>query len=211
MDIRTLRCEFASPDDANGKLIVILHGRGDSSAGFHWMPSTMALPGVSWLLVNAPDPWYGGFSWYGMPPDHGPGVVRSRALLDALFEEIEGQGFAPEDTLLFGFSQGCLLTLEWGGRTTRRLAGCIGISGYCYDPEALGAEASEEAKTRPWLVTHGVQDEVLPFSVTRAQVETLCAAGLPIEFRSDQKTHTIGPDLKDIRDAMDRMLGLGAT
>lgn len=211
MDIRTLRCEFASPEDVNGKLIVILHGRGDSSAGFHWMPSTMALPGVSWLLVNAPDPWYGGFSWYGMPPDHGPGVVRSCALLDALFDEIEGQGFAPEDTLLFGFSQGCLLTLEWGGRTTRKLAGCIGISGYCYDPEALGAEASEAAKARPWLVTHGVEDEVLPFMVTKAQVETLCAAGLPIEFRSYQKTHTIGPDLKDIRDAMDRMLGLGAT
>lgn len=173
------------------------------------MPDTMALPGVSWLLVNAPDPWYGGYSWYGMPPDHGPDVRRSRALLDDLFDEIEAQGFASEDIVLFGFSQGCLLTLEWGGRTPRPLAGCIGVSGYCYDPVALGAEASEAAKTRPWLITHGVQDEVLPFDVTEAQVDVLKAAGLPLDFRAYDKTHTIDPDLEDIRDAMLTMLGLG--
>ena len=68
------------------------------------------------------------------------------------------------------------MTLEWGGRTQRKLAGCVGISGYCYDPEALGAEASEAAKACPWLVTHGVQDEVLPFAVTKAQVEALITA-----------------------------------
>ena len=209
MHIQTLRCEFATPPETNGKLVVVLHGRGDSSKGFHWMPNTMALPGVSWLLVNAPDSWYGGFSWYDMPPHHGAGVERSRALLDSLFEEIETQGFAPEDTLLFGFSQGCLLTLEWGGRTERALAGCIGVSGYCYDPVALGVEASTEAKSRPWLVTHGHQDEVLPHDVTKEQVDQLKAAGLPIDFRSYNKTHTIDPDLEDIRTAMMTMLDLG--
>lgn len=209
MKIRTLRCEFATPPKTNGKLVVVLHGRGDSSAGFHWMPNTMALPGVSWLLVNAPDSWYGGFSWYGMPPDHGPGVERSRALLDRLFDEIETEGFAPEDTVLFGFSQGCLLTLEWGGRTERQLAGCIGVSGYCYNPTALGAEASDAAKSRPWLVTHGIQDEVLPYDVTKEQIDELKAAGLPIDFRSYAKSHTIDPDLEDIRSAFMTMLGLG--
>ena len=64
MKIQTLRCEIGRSKNPNGKLVVVLHGRGDSSAGFHWMPRTMALEGVSWLLVNAPDPWYGGFSWY---------------------------------------------------------------------------------------------------------------------------------------------------
>ena len=209
MRIRTLRCEFATPPKTNGKLVVVLHGRGDSSAGFHWMPNTMALPEVSWLLVNAPDSWYGGFSWYGMPPDHGPGVERSRGLLDKLFDEIESEGFAPEDTVLFGFSQGCLLTLEWGGRTERPLAGCIGVSGYCYNPTALGAEASDAAKSRPWLVTHGFQDEVLPYDVTKEQIDELKAAGMPIDFRSYAKSHTIDPDLEDIRHAFMTMLSLG--
>ena len=210
MHIRTLRCEFATPSTTNGKLVVVLHGRGDSSAGFHWMPNTMALPGVSWLLVNAPDPWYGGFSWYDMPPNHGAGVERSRAMLDELFDELAAQGFAPEDIVLFGFSQGCLLTLEWGGRTERALAGCIGVSGYCYDPKALGAEASDAAKSRPWLVTHGFQDDVLPYDVTEEQIGELKKAGLPIDFRSYNKTHTIDPDLEDIRDGFMNMLGLSS-
>ena len=210
MHIRTLRCEFATPPTPNGKLVVVLHGRGDSSAGFHWMPNTMALPGVSWLLVNAPDPWYGGFSWYDLPPKHGAGVERSRGLLDELFDELTAQGFASEDIVLFGFSQGCLLTLEWGGRTERLLAGCIGVSGYCYDPKALGEEASEAAKSRPWLVTHGFQDDVLPYDVTAEQIGDLKEAGIPIDFRSYDKTHTIDPDLEDIRNAFVNMFGLAS-
>ena len=206
MKIQTLHCELARPSSPNGKLVVVLHGRGDSSAGFHWMPGTVAIPGVTWLLVNAPDPWYGGFSWYGMPPRHGPGVLRSRRLLDKLFDEINASGFPDEDIVLFGFSQGCLLTLEWGGRTPRKLAGCIGVSGYCYDTDALGRELSPEAKSRPWLVTHGHQDEVLPYETTAAQIRELQAAGLPVDFRSYAKTHTIDPDLEDIRDALLMML-----
>ena len=206
MTIKTLHCELARPKNPSGKLVVVLHGRGDSSAGFHWMPGTVAIPGATWLLVNAPDPWYGGFSWYGMPPHHGPGVERSRELLDKLFEEINANGFKDEDTVLFGFSQGCLLTLEWGGRTPRALAGCIGVSGYCYDTDALGQELSEAARSRPWLVTHGHQDEVLPFETTASQIRELQEAGLPVDFRSYAKTHTIDPDLEDIRDALLRML-----
>ena len=202
----TLRCEFAQPPDPNGKLVVVLHGRGDSSAGFYWMPNALAIPHVSWLLVNAPDPWYGGYSWYDMPPEHGPGVLRSRALLDELFDEIQSAGTAPEDIVLFGFSQGCLLTLEWGGRTERPLAGCIGVSGYCYDAAALAAEASIQAKQRPWLVTHGIYDEVLPFDQTAKQIQQLIAGGLPIDFRSFAKPHTIDPDLPDIREAIVTML-----
>ncbi len=208
MRIDSLRCDFAAPEEPSGKLVVVLHGRGDSSQGFHWMPGTVALPGVSWLLVNAPDSWYGGFSWYGMPPDHRAGIDRSRLVLDHLFDELAAQGFPPDQIVLFGFSQGCLLTLEWGGRTERALAGCVGVSGYCPEAAGLAGELSEVAKARPWLITHGRQDEVLPYAETVAQVETLKAAGLPLDFRAYDKTHTIGPDLEDIRAAFVQMFAL---
>jgi phospholipase/carboxylesterase len=208
MRIDTLRCEFAAPETPTGKLVVVLHGRGDSSKGFHWMPGTLALPGVSWLLTNAPDDWHGGYSWYGMPPDHQAGVQRSRLLLDHLFDELAAHGFAPEEIVLFGFSQGCLLTLEWGGRTERKLAGCIGVSGYCPDAATVATELSDAAKARPWFITHGRQDPVLPYAATVSQVETLKAAGLPLDFRTYDKAHTIDPDLEDIRAAFVTMFGL---
>ena len=210
MRIDSLRCDFAAPEVPSGQLVVVLHGRGDSSQGFHWMPGTLALPGVSWLLANAPDPWYGGYSWYGMPPDHREGIDRSRLLLDHLFDELAAQGYPPEKIVLFGFSQGCLLTLEWGGRTERALAGCIGISGYCPEAAGLAEELSPVAKDRPWLVTHGRQDEVLPYKATSEQVQVLKAAGLPLDFRTYDKTHTIGPDLEDIRAAFVQMFALGS-
>lgn len=200
MNIATLPCDFAAPASASGKLIVVLHGRGDSSAGFHWMPQALGLPGVSYLLANAPDPWFGGRSWYGMPPDHLQGIRRSQALLDDLFIEVFDRGFRPEDTALFGFSQGCLMTLEWGGRTAWPLAGFCGVSGYVGDPMTLQDELSQVACGRPWLVTHGRQDEVLPFERTEAEIGLLQMAGLPVDFRAYDKTHTIDADLPDIRD-----------
>ena len=207
MKTATLPCDFAAPAEASGKLIVVLHGRGDSSAGFHWMPQALGLPGVSYLLANAPDPWFGGRSWYGMPPDHLLGVRRSQALLDALFGEVFDQGFRPEDTALFGFSQGCLMTLEWGGRTDWPLAGFCGVSGYVGDPMTLQDELSDVACSRPWLVTHGRQDEVLPFERTEAEIGLLQMAGLPVDFRAYDKTHTIDADLPDIREFLAGVLG----
>ena len=65
---------------------------------------------------------------------------------------------------------------------------------------------SEAARSRPWLVTHGHQDEVLPFETTASQIRELQEAGLPVDFRSYAKTHTIDPDLEDIREAFLAML-----
>ena len=83
------------------------------------------------------------------------------------------------------------------------------MSGYCYDADALGREASKAARSRPWLVTHGYQDEVLPYDVTAQQMVALNAAGLRIDFRSYDKAHTINPDLMDIRTAIVSMFGMG--
>ncbi len=209
MHLSTLPCELFRPPAPSGKLVVVLHGRGDSSKGFHWMPRALGLPGVSYLLVNAPDPWYGGRSWYGLPPDHLPGVLRSRDLLDRLFDELTDQGQAPEDTALFGFSQGCLMTLEWGGRTALPLAGCSGASGYVASLDALVDALSDAAKARPWLITHGRADPVVPFDRTARQIEALIDAGLPVDFQAYAHAHTIGEDLVAIRAFLAGCLGVG--
>ena len=43
------------------------------------------------------------------------------------------------------------------------------------------------------------------------KVDELKAAGLPLDFRGYNKSHTIDPDLQDIRHAMITMLGLNVT
>ena len=46
-------------------------------------------------------------------------------------------------------------------------------------------------KTANWLATHGTSDEVLPYDVSKAQIETLQAEGFNIEFKSYDKPHTM--------------------
>jgi phospholipase/carboxylesterase len=172
-------------------LLIVLHGRGDSAEGFSWLQSELGLAGLNCLLLNAPDDYYGGFSWYDLPPHQLPGILRSRLLLDQVMEEVFRSGFPPERCFLFGFSQGCLMTLEWGGRFHSRLAGCIGVSGYCYDPKALLEEAIPEMKDADWLITHGTADDLLPVKTTRAQIEELIQGGFRIDYREYPKEHTV--------------------
>ena len=173
--------------------IVVLHGRGDSHAGFLWLPDALDLPGVNYLMLDAPDPWYTGRSWYGMPPDQAPGVLRSRGLLDAGFAELDAQGLDPAKTALFGFSQGCLMTLEWGGRQPRPLAAFVGISGYVLDAGSLAEERAEHTDRDAWLFTHGTEDDVVPCRPAAMQAALLKEAGWGLTFEAYRKGHTIVP------------------
>ena len=117
-------------------LTIVLHGLGDSMDGYIWMPHVLDMPWMNYLLVNAPDPYFQGFSWYDIFGENPTiGINRSRKLLLELLAEMQKNGFPLEKTYLFGFSQGCLMVLETGFQCSRKLAGIVGISGYVEDLE----------------------------------------------------------------------------
>lgn len=184
------------------QLVIVLHGRGDSADGFLWLQEELGIDSLDFLLLNAPSPYYTGFSWYDLPPDQQPGILRSRKLLGDVLAETERSGYPPERTFLLGFSQGCLLTMEFGGRHSRRLAGYIGISGYSNDPESLARELNPEVNKGDWLITHGTMDEMLPVARTRTQIQVLRDAGFKLDYREYMKTHTVDfeRELPEIRE-----------
>lgn len=198
-----LNTEFFASEEAGSKaLLVVLHGLGDSSAGFHWLPEALQMPGLNYLLVNAPDSYYGGYSWYDFTGDEAAGVERSRRLLFELLEQTKKQGFPSNRTTLFGFSQGCLMTMDVGFRWPERLAGMVGISGYVHQPERLVKELSPAALSQRMLFTHGTQDPMIPCAKVREQVKVLTGAGLNIRWQEFAKGHTIAgeEELTVIRD-----------
>ncbi|MSU58354.1 MAG: serine esterase [Pedosphaera sp.] len=184
------------------KLLVMLHGLGDSSEGYRWLPEAMGFPWLNYALVNAPDEYYGGHSWYDFAHDPRPGILRSRKLLFDLLDGLRAQGFPTEQTTLGGFSQGCLMSIEVGLRYPQRLAGVVGISGYVWEPDKLLAELSPVAAQQRLLITHGTMDPIVPFARTREQVSQLKAAGLKVEWHEFVKAHTIAGEveLEVIRD-----------
>src|SRR5881409_2945214 len=106
-------------EEGSRRLLIMLHGLGDSIEGYRWVPEALDLPWLNYLLVNAPDSYYGGYSWYDFAGDIAPGVLRSRKLLTCLLESHEEKGFSSNDILLGGFSQGCLMSMEVGLRYPR--------------------------------------------------------------------------------------------
>jgi phospholipase/carboxylesterase len=188
-------------DSALSRVMVVLHGLGDSPDGFRWLPDAMKWDWLNYLLVRAPDTYYGGYSWYDLYGDSSPGVIRSRKLLFELLEDLEKK-FSAENISLLGFSQGCLMSMEIAARYPRRLAGIIGISGYVHEPANMIKELSPAATRQRILITHGTYDPMVPIELARPQFELLRRHGMQIDWREFAKEHTISGDeeLDVIRD-----------
>jgi phospholipase/carboxylesterase len=178
-------------DPSSRRLFVVLHGLGDSAAGWRWLPGALNLPGLNYLLVNAPDAYYGGYSWFDYPGDIAPGIHRSRKQLVQLLDDLRAKNFPADQITLGGFSQGCLMAIETGLRYPHRLAGIVGISGWVFELENLLRTLPSAAQTQRLLVTHGHFDPLLPFAEVRQQVRQLQQAGLNVAWHEFPKEHSI--------------------
>lgn len=181
----------ATADPASRQLMVVLHGLGDSVDGYRWLPPMLKLPRLNYLLVNAPDEYFGGFSWYDFMGDADTGVRRSRRLLFELLDEQRRHGFPSEQTVLFGFSQGCLMVVDVGFRYPERLAGLVGVSGHVHEPQELLQALSPVAKEQVLLATHGILDPLIPCGMAKNQYQLLQKHGLHVEWHEFTKVHTI--------------------
>ena len=182
------------------RLMVMLHGLGDSIEGYRWLPEALNLPWLNYLLVNAPDDYYGGYAWFDLN-NILPGVQRSRTLLFELLDDLPARGFPAEQTTLGGFSQGCLMAVDVGLRYPHRLAGIVGISGWVHEPDKLLAELPPVARQQRLLMTHGTGDPLIPIAQVRPQIPLLKAAGLNVEWREFAKPHTmIEEEITVVRD-----------
>jgi phospholipase/carboxylesterase len=186
-----LTTDFIAATEGNSRrLMIVLHGLGDSMEGYGWWPGAMQLPWLNYLLVNAPDPYYGGFAWYDLQ-DPERGIERSRKLLFELLDQLADKDFPAEMIVFSGFSQGCLMSIEIGTRYRHHLAGIVGISGYAHEPEQLVKQLAPQAARQRFLLTHGTQDTLIPIEKVRPQIDVLRKAGLQIEWREFIKGHTI--------------------
>ena len=171
--------------------MVMLHGLGDSIEGYRWLPEAMGLPWLNYLLVNAPDDYFTGYSWFDLQQHLIRDVIRSRKLLFDLLDGLPDKGFAADQITLGGFSQGCLMSIDVGLRYPKRLAGVVGLSGWVAEMEQLLQELSPVAKQQRLLLTSGTHDPLIPIDMVREQARVLKEAGLQVEWHEFRKVHTI--------------------
>ena len=208
-EVRSLESRFIrAKEEGPERLLLVMHGLGDSLEGYSFLPKMLQLPGLSYLLVNAPDRYFTGYSWFDLHGQIEVGINRSRDLLFDVLGEIQEAGWDPQHIGVFGFSQGCLMALELACFYPKTLGAIVGVSGFMGGLERFPEGLSPVARSQRIFVTHGTQDSMLPLAQSRAQMHALAGMGLKLEFKVYEKEHTIDPrrEVDDIRAFLQKTL-----
>lgn len=185
-------------------LVIFVHGYGADGADLIGIGDVLAehMPNTMFMAPNAPqrsvmNPM--GYQWFPIPRMDGSseeamlqGFAEAQVALDGFLDEVAVEtGIPAAQTVLFGFSQGTMMSLHVGPRRAEALAGIVGFSGRLVAPELIG-----EIKTKPpVLLVHGAMDEVVPPSSTPEAAEALRAAGFQVATHSSPGVgHGIAPD-----------------
>lgn len=204
--------------------VIWLHGLGADGHDFEPAVPHLGLPpdtAVRFLFPHAPrrpvtvNAGMRMRAWYDIAeldiaarPDE-TGIRESQALIEALLEESRDEGFAPEDTVLAGFSQGGAIALHTGLRHKERLAGIMGLSCYLPLDEQLSEEASGANRNTPIFLAHGTQDPVVPFGLGERSKDFLSGSGYGVEWHHYPVSHGVAPEeLRDIGKWLTRVLVL---
>ncbi|MBX3016525.1 MAG: serine esterase [Bdellovibrionaceae bacterium] len=192
------KCEFLPAARPSKKLMLVLHGKGDSSKPFRKFNEEINLPEMNYLLLNAPRKYMDGYSWYGDPPFQADAVPKMRERLMKVIDQLVEQGWDTKDIYVFGFSQGCLIGADLVLHERRDFAGFIGVSGYFHFYPGWRRELSSKKHRTPWVMLHGQRDRVLPIEDTRFGMEKIKSLGMKIDWHESQKGHSMDQDEADV-------------
>ncbi len=195
----------ASKSGADSSVVLFLHGYGADGKDLLGLADPLAphLPDTVFIAADAPERSMAnpmGYQWFPIPWIDGStdaaaaeGMHRSAKLLDALIDRILAEeGIEADRLILFGFSQGTMMSLHVAPRRNEPVAGVVGFSGRLMVPERLGEEMQS---TPPVLLIHGDADDVVPFEEIQAAGETLQGAGFTVFAHVMEGTgHGIAPD-----------------
>ncbi|EPZ51866.1 phospholipase/carboxylesterase [Bacteriovorax sp. BAL6_X] len=178
------------------KVMIILHGLGDSLESYKVFTQEINVTGLSYLLLNAPKKYYFGHSWYDIPPSNPvPGIENSVRILTKIIDEIvaNNEHIDYSDIFIGGFSQGGCISLETAYLLQHKLGGIVLMSPRIY-PERRPQELSNCLKKTDIFCAHGSLDPVIDINQTRAGIEHLVGLGANAQFHAYEMEHEIDID-----------------
>ena len=121
------------------------------------------------------------------------GMARASDDLNAFLDQrLADEGLSPARLILFGFSQGTMMSLHVAPRRPEAVAGIVAFSGRLLNPDALAAETLSRP---PVLLLHGDADPMVPFAEMNLAGRALGDAGFEVYGHVMKGTgHGIAPD-----------------
>lgn len=194
--------EFPAPSEKEQRdfrypTILALHGRGSNEEDL--IALAPHLPqGLGWISPRAPlvlGP--GSYEWYRVRVIGKPEPDQVHAALETvnrfIDELLSTYPIDSQKLFLLGFSQGSILSMGYTLEHPAKVAGVIAQSGYI--PSGVDFQIDETGvKGKPFILTHGEQDTLIPVEWDRASRERLQELGVDLSYHEFQMGHTVSTE-----------------
>jgi len=181
--------------------ILALHGRGSNEHDLIALADHLP-ESLLWISPRAPltlGP--NSYEWFrvrviGKPdPEQ---VASALETIDHFIDEIlSAYPIDPQKLFLLGFSQGSLLSMGYALERPTRVAGVIAQSGYI--PQNINLEIDEtDLKNKPFILTHGEQDTMIPVEWGRASRDYLQKLGVDLTYYEFRMGHNVSMDSLEV-------------
>jgi len=183
--------------------LIMLHGRG---ADEHDLFGLSEFLDERLFIISVRAPYQfaytGGFTWYEIydigKPDIKMFADSYEKLIRFIEDAIKGYHLDPEKLFLFGFSMGSMMSYAAALTHPELIKGVIANSGLI--PESIDLKLDwDKIKGKPFFVSHGIHDSIVPVAFARRAKELLNNAGANLTYREYEVDHQIDEEcLNDI-------------
>lgn len=122
------------------------------------------------------------------------GMKMTNEYIHELINQQIAAGIASEKIVLAGFSQGGAMAMYSALTYDKPLAGVMGLSTLLGGSADLESSRLPANQNTPMLLTHGHQDEVLPYDLGLRSCEILKSWGYPVKWIAYAMGHHLCPD-----------------
>src|SRR5262245_45693510 len=165
--------------------ILALHGRGSNEQDLIGLAPYLP-PQFFWISPRGPftlGP--NSFEWFQITQIGKPDPTRLANALETINvfidEIIANYPVNANKLYLLGFSQGSIVSMSYALTRPDRVAGIVAQSGYIPQESGLQIDAVG-IKNKPFLLTHGIQDQLLPIDWARRGRDTLEKLETQVEY-----------------------------
>ena len=178
-------------------LVILLHGFGSNMSDLVGLGPAIGERDFLYAFPNAPiefsvGPGAVGYAW-AAPPDASreQSTEEAQGKLDAFFEEVVDR-YEVElgRVVLGGFSQGGMMTYNWGLPNPQLFHGLAVLSGKLPDPDALQARLPP-GRDQAVFIAHGTLDTMIPVEEGRLSRRSLEAHGYAPKYHEHEMAHEI--------------------
>jgi phospholipase/carboxylesterase len=195
--------EPQSKSSAKAPALILLHGRGanenDLLSFAEYLDERLFL-----ISVRAPFPFQqgGGYTWFDIlemgKPEPKMFSESYTKVMQFIDDVKKGYPVNPSKIFLCGFSMGAIISFAVSLLQADIVAGVIANSGYIPEESELKYDWSN-VRGKPFFISHGLFDPVIPVSFGRRASELLRGVHADVCYREYEMGHQIGEEsLNDI-------------